>query len=422
MPGGGGDCRRQADFGQGPRRVLRKHWAFRGQKARPSGVLKMFQQVLRCSQFPAGREINGLGRSKGGDSMAPKYQMVADSLRSSILEGAYEKRRLLPTEHALCQQFQVSRQTVRQALSLLASEGLIDRRQGSGSHVLERMPAAEPRRSIAVVTTYISDYIFPSILRQVETVLSQNNCSTLLFATQNQVSEERRVLKTLLDLSPLDGILVEGTKTGLPNPNLDLYERLIQRKIPLVFMNGYYPQLKDPLSVLDDNYAGGRMLVEYLHGKGHREIGGIFKNDDIQGPQRYAGYIDALRDLSLPMNDQRIFWYNTELKERFLSERSIEIITRALEGCTAVVCYNDEIASRLVTHLTKQGVSIPEELAVVSFDNSQYSELSSPRVTSLSHGRHNVGRMAAELLIQLLQGERCHSLLAPWELVEKESG
>ena len=187
-------------------------------------------------------------------------------------------------------------------------------------------------------------------------------------------------------------------------------------------MNGYYPQLKGPLSVLDDNYAGGRMLVEYLHGKGHREIGGIFKNDDIQGPQRYAGYIDALRDLSLPMNDRRIFWYNTELKERFLSERSIDIITRALEGCTAVVCYNDEIASRLVTHLTKQGVSIPEELAVVSFDNSQYSELSSPRVTSLSHGRHNVGRMAAELLIQLLQGERCHSLLAPWELVEKESG
>lgn len=50
--------------------------------------------------------------------MAPKYQMVADALRSGILEGAYEKRRLLPTEHALCQQFQVSRQTVRQAHSL----------------------------------------------------------------------------------------------------------------------------------------------------------------------------------------------------------------------------------------------------------------------------------------------------------------
>ena len=65
--------------------------------------------------------------------MTPKYQMVADSLRTDILDGVYQKRMLLPTEQLLCQQFQVSRQTVRQALALLASEGLIERRQGSGS-------------------------------------------------------------------------------------------------------------------------------------------------------------------------------------------------------------------------------------------------------------------------------------------------
>ena len=45
--------------------------------------------------------------------MAPKYQMVADSLRTDILDGVYQKRMLLPTEQLLCQQFQVSRQTVR---------------------------------------------------------------------------------------------------------------------------------------------------------------------------------------------------------------------------------------------------------------------------------------------------------------------
>ena len=83
--------------------------------------------------------------------MAPKYQMVADTLRSDILDGVYQKRMLLPTEQLLCQQFQVSRQTVRQALSLLASEGLIERRQGSGSHIRDlSKPAPLPRRSIAV--------------------------------------------------------------------------------------------------------------------------------------------------------------------------------------------------------------------------------------------------------------------------------
>lgn len=108
--------------------------------------------------------------------MAPKYQIVADSLRSDITSGIYHEHDLLPTENSLCQQFQVSRQTVRQALSVLVTEGLIERQQGSGSRVRDNSaPAPVQRRSIAVVTTYISDYIFPSILREVETVLSDND-------------------------------------------------------------------------------------------------------------------------------------------------------------------------------------------------------------------------------------------------------
>ena len=86
--------------------------------------------------------------------MNPKYQTVADALRAGIQAGKYQKT--LPTEQALCAQFQVSRQTVRQALSLLEAEGLIDRRQGSGSHIRQQKESASPsRRSIAVVTTYI---------------------------------------------------------------------------------------------------------------------------------------------------------------------------------------------------------------------------------------------------------------------------
>ena len=56
------------------------------------------------------------------------------------------------------------------------------------------------------------------------------------------------------------------------------------------------------------------MLTEYLLGKGHRHIAGIFKSDDIQGPERYAGYTAALRDAGIPVDDRYIFWYNTENK------------------------------------------------------------------------------------------------------------
>ena len=132
--------------------------------------------------------------------MQPKYQLVAGTLREEIRSGRYRDTMLLPTEYELCSQFHMSRQTVRQALSLLASEGLIERRQGSGSHILATHgPAATPRRTVAVVTTYISNYIFPNILREIETVLAANNGAPTLFATQNQIGNERRILQTLLE-------------------------------------------------------------------------------------------------------------------------------------------------------------------------------------------------------------------------------
>ncbi|MCI8400151.1 MAG: substrate-binding domain-containing protein [Oscillibacter sp.] len=355
--------------------------------------------------------------------MPPKYQKIAEELRIHIQAGKFSDAHTLPTEFAIAQEYQVSRQTVRQALSLLARDGLIEKRQGSGSYI--RQSPAEPpgqaKKVIAVITTYISDYIFPSILREVETVLAENNCTPSLFATRNQVYNERRILAGLLE-SPVDGILVEGTKSALPNPNLDLYRQLLDRNIPLVFMNGNYAGLQGAFSVLDDNYGGGRMLVEYLEKKGHRRIAGIFKSDDIQGHQRYAGYADALRDLNLPMEDWQLFWYNTESKARFLAEDLPEPLIQALGRCSAVVCYNDEIACRIEVCMMRRGVNIPQELAIVSFDNSQYSDLSSKPITSLSHGENNVGRLAAELLIRLMQGEACRSETAPWVLKEKESG
>lgn len=354
--------------------------------------------------------------------MAAKYQMIADELRFQIRSGKYTSAAALPTEAALCQEYGVSRQTVRQALSVLVSEGLIQRRQGSGSQILHPASSAQAApATVAVMTTYISDYIFPSILREVEQVLSSHGYTPLLFSTRNQLDMERKILTNLLTM-PIQGILVEGSKTVLPNPNLDLYRKLLDRGVPLVFLHGVSSNLSGVLSVLDDNRAGGQQLVEYLYGKGHRNIAGIFKSDDIQGLQRYDGYISALRDLDLPMNDRQVVWYSTETKSQLLENGADLLKKRVPAECSAVVCYNDEIASCLISQLLRQGVRIPEDLAVVSFDNSHYSTMSPVPITSLSHGEHNVGRLSAQLLLRRMAGEECHSEKAPWTLVQRESG
>ena len=86
-----------------------------------------------------------------------------------------------------------------------------------------------------------------------------------------------------------------------------------------------------------------------------------------------------------------------------------------------MVCYNDEIASNLVIHLQRRGISVPDQLAVVSFDNSQFSTLAPIPLTTLAHESSNVGRQAALMMLRLLKGEACESELVPWALVERQS-
>ena len=234
--------------------------------------------------------------------MPTKYQVVADALRAHIQAGKYANATILPPEFDIAREYQVSRQTVRQALALLVRDGLIETRRGSGSHILRAEQTDAARRyHIAVIVTYISDYIFPSTLREIEGVLSRQECTSSIFATKNQVSDERKILSRLLE-QPVDGILVEATKSALPNPNLDLYQQIVAREIPLVFIHGYYADLPESHFVLDANYDGGLILSRHLADQGYTRIGGIFKSDDIQGHGRYAGYAAGLRERGLELS------------------------------------------------------------------------------------------------------------------------
>ena len=325
--------------------------------------------------------------------MSTKYQVVADSLRAHIQAGKYVNATILPSEFAIAQEYQVSRQTVRQALALLVQDGLIETRRGS-------------------------------TLREIEGVLSQRDCTSTIFATRNQVSNERKILSRLLE-QPVDGIIVEATKSALPNPNLDLYQKLMARDIPLVFVHGYYADLPESHFVLDANHDGGLMLARYLADQGRTRIGGVFKSDDIQGHGRYAGYAAGLRERGLELRDQNVFWFNTETKETMLSGNDAPIrafLDSTLSEVDSFVCYNDEIAYFLEQQLQIRGLRIPEDVALVSFDDSNYSKLAPVPITSLSHGGENTGRTAAKMMLQMLQGEYCQSVQVPWELMKRESG
>ncbi len=354
--------------------------------------------------------------------MAMKYKFLADLLREDLAKNGGRSGYKLPTEAELTRRYHMSRQTVRHALQLLAGEGLIQSRQGSGSYATGR--TQEPAsRQIAVVTSFLDDYIFPTVLHDAQSIFAQNGYSTLVYATENRVGAERDILLQLLE-QPVGGILVEGSKTALPSPNADLYRRLRETGVPLLFLHGAYGAMAGIPCICDDNYGGGYLLARLLIDQGHRHLAGIFKSDDVQGPQRYHGCISAIRDAELAIFDRCFRWYDTEDRLEMIEKRRFDLLRRflaeRLDPATAVVCYNDEIAFLLIQELLAMGKKVPEDVAVVSFDNSYYSQISPIPITSLRH-REKMGRTAAEELIQILHGAAGQSRALEWELLERSS-
>ncbi|HPF88221.1 MAG TPA: GntR family transcriptional regulator [Candidatus Limiplasma sp.] len=334
-----------------------------------------------------------------------KYSIVADKLKSDIRGGAYPNGTRLPSDHELMRQTGYSRHTVRQAINLLEHEGLVYRVRGSGTYLRDAV-RQQSTYNIAVVTTYIGEYIFPEILKGIDGVLSQNGYASMLYATYNRVENERKILGELLT-KPIDGIIVEGTKTALPNPNIDRYQTLQKQGIPMVFINGYYPELHRIPHVVSDDRGGGKTACRYLLDKGCRRIAGIFKSDDIQGHRRYAGYAEAMLERELEIHDELVFWFTTENREDVLNTT-----LNRLNACDGVICYNDEIAL-LIAKAVHAGNLHP--LAIASFDHSTYASLSPEPVFSLDSPKADIGSHAAEKLLDLLHSRHCTSAVLPWK-------
>ncbi len=355
--------------------------------------------------------------------MAAKYVVLARLLREELAASGGKPGYRLPTEEALSRRYGMSRQTVRHALQLLVEDGIIEKRQGSGSYLSGSQSAAPP--PVAIIVTFVDDYIFPTVLHNAQQVFAQRGYPTMVYATENRVSREREILQQLLT-EPLSGILVEGSKTALPCANADLYRALREKGVPVLFFQGSYWDLDEFPSVCDDNFDGGLQLARRLIGQGHRRVGGIFKCDDMQGPQRYHGLLTGLFQAGLTVEDAHFCWYDTEDRLALVNQEDAGFLRRFLKerlaDVTAVVCYNDEIAHFLIRELLSLGRQVPQDVAVVSFDNSYYSQMEPVTITSLSHYQYKTGQVAAQELLALMHGEQPRSRLLDWRLMVRSSG
>ncbi len=351
-----------------------------------------------------------------------KYEDVGNWLRKKITDGTFAVNEKIPSENELAAQFGYSRQTIRQAIRSLATDGILTRAQGSGTYVSRR--AAKIQQSatmrIGVITTYLDDYIFPGILHGIEDVLSERHYTMTLGITHNRQTDEENALRQMVE-NGVDGLIVETTKSTLPNANELLYEEIIDRGIPIVFLNGYYQNFSESYVIMDDVRAG-EISAKALTDKGHKKIGGIFKSDDIQGLKRYEGMQNHMRQEHLIPADSSILWYTTEDIPYLFSGTFDSMILSRFSGITGLVCYNDQIAAALIKRFSCHGICVPEDISIVSFDNSPLAGAMSCNLTSVIYPSLKVGRCAAQLILKKLCDPPCKDciVLQP-ELKERSS-
>lgn len=352
--------------------------------------------------------------------MSAKYIRLANILRESIFQNTGKGIYKLPSENELCEQYHMSRQTVRTALRLLTEEGLIEKRRGSGSF---STGLGAMQNTIAVIVNHAEEYTTPTFLANIKSALSAKGYSINVYSTHSKVSEERKILQEL-DNHSIRGVIVEGSKTALPNPNLDIYKHLMAKGVAILFAGGSYSGLTDCVCIKDDNYYGGYLLAKYLIQLGHTRIAGVFRIDDQQGLERYSGFAAAMRDFNIPLPEELITWYTATGLEALESKSDTGFLTGLLrrnkEPYSAVICQNDEVAYWLIRELSYADIRVPEDISVVSFDNSYMSDLNSTRITTLAHGKEP-GTAAAITLLRIIQGEPVYSEELPWNLIIKNS-
>jgi GntR family transcriptional regulator, arabinose operon transcriptional repressor len=352
-----------------------------------------------------------------------KYYKLMDYLKKEILMGKIKPGDQISSENTLAEEFSLSRHTVRKALSMLVNEGYIYTEHGRGTYCLDRSRKRSDSKNIVVITTYISEYIFPKVIQGIDSVLSGNGYSIMLKNTNNNTEKEALYLEDVLEKN-IEGLIIEPTKSALYSNNLKYYEALDKHNIPYIFIHGFYRQLeRKPFCILDDA-EGMRLAVEYLAKLGHKKIAGVFKADDIQGLNRHKGYAKALSEAGLPYDPDNVIWFHSEDKEvKPISE--IRQMIEYKQGIDAFACYNDEIAFRVYELLNGMGIRVPEDVSITGFDDSYFSANCPVKLTSVSHPKEKLGESAAEILLQIIrdgktQDNPVHKVIVP-ELVIKES-
>ncbi|MBW8739925.1 MAG: LacI family DNA-binding transcriptional regulator [Streptomyces turgidiscabies] len=264
-----------------------------------------------------------------------------------------------------------------------------------------RALAANRTDAIALVvpepeTRFFAEPYFSDILRGVGAAISDTEMQLLLiFAGSDR---ERQRLAQYLAAHRVDGVLLVSTHADDPLPDL-----LAQLEIPAV-ISGPRSAAETLTSVDSDNYGGGRQAAEHLLSRGRRKVAHITGRLDVYGAQRRVdGYRDALETAGHEVDEDLIE------PGDFTEEGGRRAMTRLLARCPdldAVFAGSDVTAAGARQVLREQGRRIPEDVALVGYDDSAIARHMDPPLTSVRQPIVEMGRAMIDLLLEEVADRR----------------
>jgi DNA-binding LacI/PurR family transcriptional regulator len=341
------------------------------------------------------------------------YRQLAQRLRDDVRAGRYANR--LPPEPDLARRLEVSRGTLRQALSLLVAEGLLFTVPGRGTFVRSSATTtpASPAGAVGLVLPSIVRSRAQLLVSGVEEALRQAGYAFLLATSGFDARLETEQIERIVSQGAR-GLIVYVVDGPFDLPVL---RRLVADGLPVVLVDRFVPDLDvDAVSV--DNLGGAYAAVQHLIEQGYRRIGYIGTQNVGTSSivERMAGYHWAMRTHGLPVAEplvcaslHRLQGRRVTADEQALGQHNQEVLRRYLGGAhppEAVFVCNDYVAFQVVDTATSLGLRVPHDLAVVGFDNVPPEDYTGVPLTTVDQPRHTIGATAARLLVDRLAGRR----------------
>lgn len=310
-----------------------------------------------------------------------KLENIINAFRDRITSGEFKQGERIPSEYDLAEMYNINKSTANKAVAALVAEGYLRRgKRGSGTYV-ERI-SVFPSGAIAMIGDINHSY-YAKIAKGVVSAAENANYMLAFFSPDG-----KRVDETIsrIKSSNIQGIITFAY--GLLDPVPD--------DIPVVYVDKPFPREDMHNRVNCNEYQGGRLQAEVLLKHKHRNI--VYYTPEHNNP-RNDGFRDTLRDNDITDADDRIFYTSRTMPHCINSLRKI---FRTFPGVSAIACYSDNDALRLIKASKQFGNNLLENISLVGFGNvREINEIYN--LTTIEQHPHELGSEAFHYLLEIIK-------------------